>query len=135
MLNRMALSYAKLQLNIDMTDLEENWLDGYECAQRDVGEDANPYAMGTKEYHEWNEGWWAGFYNEEKVFDWHTHSVDTMQSVMHRIQTAVPQSKESIARVDGSSKMTFKFIKSHFVQVLAAILAFGLCAQFADLLM
>lgn len=131
MLEQNALSYAKLKLNVDLPDLEENWLDGYEAAQYDVAEEANPYQVGTAEYQQWNEGWWAGFFHEEKLFDWcDTPVADSVDKIINKIQQA-SASKDIVTAPQLSRS---KIIMTHIVQVTAAILAFGICYQFADLL-
>lgn len=58
----------QLQFNIDHPSIEESYGYGYECATADLGEEANPYKLGTIESDHWIEGWWAGFYGEEPSF-------------------------------------------------------------------
>lgn len=62
------LPHIRLQFNIDHPRLEECWLDGYECAQHDAEEDANPYETNTLEHEQWADGWSAGFYNETPIY-------------------------------------------------------------------
>lgn len=62
------LAYARLQLHIAMPTLEDAWLDGYESVQTQKDEPANPYPDDSIEYHHWQDGWWAGFYNEPPLF-------------------------------------------------------------------
>lgn len=63
------LSIAKLQLSIDVPNLEEVWLEGYESAQFDQAETSNPYSKNSSEFQFWCDGWWAGFYGEEPLFN------------------------------------------------------------------
>lgn len=65
---KVLLPHVKLQFNIEHPTLEESYLYGYECAKSEVYEDENPFAIGSKEYEHWADGWWAGFYNEEPLF-------------------------------------------------------------------
>jgi hypothetical protein len=131
MLEQNALSYAKLKLNVDVPDLDENWLDGYESAQHETPEESNPYQVGSAEYQQWNEGWWAGFFNEEKLFDWCDTPVATnVDMIINRIQQAA--AAKEIAYTPKLSRT--KVIISHIVQATAAVMAFGICYQFADLL-
>ena len=58
----------KLRFNIDHPSLEECYLFGYECALANMTDEENPYREGTQEYEQWQEGWWAGFYDEKPVF-------------------------------------------------------------------
>ncbi len=46
------------------------WLEGYESANDNIDADANPYLIDSEDYHYWQEGWWAGFYNEEPSFSY-----------------------------------------------------------------
>lgn len=62
------LPHLKLQLDIDHPSYEESYSFGYECAVSEMGEEENPYAIGTQEHKQWLEGWWAGFYGEEPLF-------------------------------------------------------------------
>ncbi len=69
MMNDTSLSVAKLQLHVDFPDIEEVWLDGYECANKEASESQNPYPKHSLEHIQWSEGWWAGFYGEEPLFE------------------------------------------------------------------
>ncbi|KTC94367.1 hypothetical protein [Legionella erythra] len=59
----------KLRFNIEHPNLEECYADGYQCALAELGEQENPFRQGTSEYEQWQEGWWAGFYGEEPLYD------------------------------------------------------------------
>lgn len=59
----------KLRFNIEHPSLEECYLFGYECAVAEVSEAENPYRIGTFESDQWIEGWWAGFYGDESLYD------------------------------------------------------------------
>src|SRR5438876_1198332 len=63
------LSYTRLKLHIDTPLVEETWLDGYECAKANIDENNNPYLQGSTEHFHWQEGWWAGFYEEDALFN------------------------------------------------------------------
>lgn len=62
------LSYVRLKFTIDTPMIEEIWLEGYEFAQKQLDDSANPYQQDDPLHHYWNEGWWAGFYGEEPLF-------------------------------------------------------------------
>ena len=34
-----------------------------------MAEDANPFAVNSNESEQWLEGWWAGFYGEEPIYE------------------------------------------------------------------
>lgn len=59
----------KLRFNIEHPNLEDCYVFGYQCAQNEVNEEENPFRDGTQEHEYWAEGWWAGFYGEEPIFD------------------------------------------------------------------
>jgi hypothetical protein len=63
------LPHIKLQFNIEHPSYEECYLFGYECAASEVAEEENPFRAGSPEASQWLEGWWAGFYCEEPLFD------------------------------------------------------------------
>lgn len=47
--------------------LEKCWLEGFNASQNGTEETENPYPKHTKESHFWQEGWWEGFLNENKI--------------------------------------------------------------------
>ncbi len=63
------LPHIKLRFNIEHPSFEECYAYGYECALVDISEEANPYALASKESEQWLEGWWAGFYGEKPLYD------------------------------------------------------------------
>lgn len=63
------LPHIRLQLNIDKPDFDDCYAEGYQCALKEVDELENPYPAGTPEYQFWQDGWWAGFYGEEPLFE------------------------------------------------------------------
>jgi hypothetical protein len=63
------LPHMKLQFNIEHPSYEESYLFGYECALSELGEEENPFKEGSPAAEQWREGWWAGFYGEEPLFD------------------------------------------------------------------
>lgn len=63
------LPHIKLRFNIEHPSYEECYLFGYECALSNVSEDDNPFRQNSREAEQWLEGWWAGVYGEEPLFD------------------------------------------------------------------
>ena len=59
----------KLRFNLAHPDFEECYAYGYECARVGLEEIENPYREQTHEHNLWLEGWWAGFYGEEPLFE------------------------------------------------------------------
>lgn len=62
------LSYERLMLNLHSPSLEDCWSEGYEAAESNEEESSNPYSMNSLEYEHWNQGWWAGFYGETRLY-------------------------------------------------------------------
>ena len=58
------LPYLKLRLELEHPDLEDCWTEGFKHASRDGEQVDNPYKIGTVEAEYWEQGWWAGFYEE-----------------------------------------------------------------------
>lgn len=135
MLEQDTLSYTKLKLSLELPDLEETWLDGYESAIHGGLEESNPYSLASAEYEHWNEGWWAGYFDEEKLFHWcDTPVIKNVAEVINRIQ----QSSENavivtpIAAYTSPTRITV--VMSYVVRLMGTVLAFGICYQFADIL-
>ncbi|WP_133130884.1 transmission trait enhancer LetE [Legionella yabuuchiae] len=61
--------YIKLKFNVEHPSFEACYAYGYECGLTNVSEENNPYKEGTREYEQWSDGWWAGFYKEEPIYD------------------------------------------------------------------
>ncbi len=60
-------TYLRFLKSIQKPDLEGVWLDGRDCAEHQLSLRDNPYSKDSKEHLYWNEGWWAGFYEEEPL--------------------------------------------------------------------
>lgn len=63
------LPHVRLDFNINHPALEECYTDGYTSALAELDESENPFHTGSVEARHWIEGWWAGFYGEEPLFD------------------------------------------------------------------
>lgn len=70
------LSHMKLQFNIEHPDYEECYSFGYECALAEISEENNPFKSGSQQADQWAEGWWAGFYGEEPLFESENLSIE-----------------------------------------------------------
>jgi hypothetical protein len=60
---------AKLLFEIQHPSLHDVWLEGYEQAGLEIEEEENPYPANSKEHQHWADGWWAGFYGEEPLYN------------------------------------------------------------------
>lgn len=60
---------VKLRLHIAYPSHEETYSFGYECAKAGMTEEENPYTKDSQLFEDWLEGWWAGFYEEEPLFE------------------------------------------------------------------
>lgn len=63
------LPLIKLRFNIEHPNFEDCYAFGYECALAEMNEEENPFRSGTRENEQWSDGWWAGFYGEEPLFE------------------------------------------------------------------
>ena len=70
--NTTILPYVKLSLHIENPDLDDVWRDGYKSAEASELEESNPFFAGSTEHEFWEQGWWAGFYQEEPLFQMET---------------------------------------------------------------
>ena len=123
MSNNNALAYAQLRFQVDVPSLEETWLDGYQAGSHDKPEESNPYAMDSKEYAFWNEGWWAGFYQETPLFD--------LSGAVHAVENKVATQQKNNVDSNAVIKTPSRYI-IRTIQVFAAILAAAMCYQLAD---
>lgn len=122
--DKLALGYAKLKLHIAYPALEECWLEGYESAQQQIEEENNPYEYGSTEYYSWADGWWAGFYNEEPIFQ--AEKLD--QSTIEKLNTNEPAANES----HFISEKTATWLKRGF-QIATLLLIAAAAYEFTDL--
>lgn len=58
----------KLRLAVSHPSLEECYLAGYEEGFSGALESHNPFQGKSPEFHEWEEGWWAGFYGDAPLY-------------------------------------------------------------------
>ena len=63
------LPYLRLKLNVEHPDLEDCWREGYDSALKGISSDSNPFKPHSREYEYWEEGWWAGLYEEVPLFE------------------------------------------------------------------
>jgi hypothetical protein len=59
----------KLRFNIDHPSYEECYIFGYECAVLEVAEEENPFKNNSQQAEQWLEGWWAGTFGEQPIFN------------------------------------------------------------------
>ena len=78
------LPHVRLDFNINHPALEECYVDGYVCAMAELDESENPFHAGSVEARHWIEGWWAGFYGEEPLFDLTKLSEDESSVLSHQ---------------------------------------------------
>ncbi len=64
------LPHVRLQFNVANPCLDDVWMEGYESAEHAMDELDNPYQRHAKEHDYWNQGWWAGFYGEERIMQY-----------------------------------------------------------------
>ena len=79
------LPHVKFHFNVEHATLEECYTYGYACAIAEVSEEENPYRPTSSERDQWLEGWWAGFYGEEPLFNWEDHVMSSDESDPHAV--------------------------------------------------
>lgn len=116
------LAFSRLKLHVDKPDFEEVWLHGYESAFSDEDELMNPYDPESHEHQLWQDGWWAGFYEEDPLF-----------SLAGEIYPEVKKAPETVAvaqQYHSPIKQRFQTI----LQIMAALLAGFLLVEAVDLM-
>lgn len=63
------LADVKLRFTIEHPSFEECYAFGYECAIAELSEADNPFQPQSRKSEQWLEGWWAGFYGEQPLFE------------------------------------------------------------------
>jgi ribosome modulation factor len=116
------LALTRLMMHVEMPDLEETWLDGYQSGLDDLPEENNPYPMNSQEYECWNEGWWAGFYQEQPLF-----SLDGTVNPLGQ-----PVQQQTAANTTKVGKTRKYMIRT--IQILGTLLAAAICYQLLDLI-
>lgn len=48
---------------------EEVWLEGYDDFEALEDDASNPYPAASREHQYWDDGWWAGFYGQARLFN------------------------------------------------------------------
>ena len=118
------LPHIKLHFNIEHPNFEECYAYGYECAMAEVGEEKNPYRVGTKESEHWLEGWWAGLYGDMPLYELSDGSNDSA-SLMSASDAANDQSYHN-----GLGSFLFQFFEVTGVLIVSAAVGY----QVLDLL-
>ena len=108
------LPHIKLLLTIDHPGYEECYSFGYECAMAEMAEEENPYKEGSAAFNQWQEGWWAGFYGEEPLFQ-SAESLDETPAI-----TAVHAANDEAYHHD------YRHFIANFLKITGAITATAL---------
>lgn len=80
----------KLRFNIEYPDLEECYQEGYESAVEGFLEEQNPYKLNSLEYDYWQEGWIAGYCEEEPTL----HLLEKENKITHAANEKYPSKQE-----------------------------------------
>lgn len=73
------LPHIKLRFNMAHPSYEECYHFGYECAVAELNEEENPFRKESREGEQWLEGWWAGIYGEEPLFNIQSDTEDNSE--------------------------------------------------------
>lgn len=75
------LSHMRLKFNIQHPNLEDAYIEGFEAALEEMSEDVNPYPADSTVASQWSEGWWAGFYGEEPIYEYQPSTSAEVESI------------------------------------------------------
>lgn len=97
--------YIRFLQSVQMPDLNGVLLDGRDSAENGLLLEDNPYPKHSKEYLYWNEGWWAGFYEEENASLFSTNTATAKntskiadnKSLNNSINEALNKSRKAIS--------------------------------------
>ncbi|MBY0545367.1 MAG: hypothetical protein K2Q14_07470 [Gammaproteobacteria bacterium] len=133
-----AQCYSKLKFKMDFPEIQDTWLDGYESAQKGGQEETNPFSPGTLGFEHWNEGWWAGFFEEPALFNWtDTALINNVEDIFTRMEASVTQ--KAIGEEKKHTSLYYRLsartqsLVSHCIQIVATLATFGICYQLGDL--
>ena len=104
------LPHIRLDFNIKHPSIEECYVDGYLCATNEMQELENPFKEGSLEARNWSDGWWAGFYGDEPLFDFTTVAAE---------ETAFIKSKADNDAAFSSPKMNLYLLR--FLEISGAL--------------
>lgn len=108
---------VKLRFNLDHPSYEDCYAFGYECAQSGIDEQENPFCEGSSEFEQWIDGWWAGFYGEEPIFE-------VSPSQEPAIQQAVIAANDSKYVEEKKTSFIMKVLELSGVIAVSAILGY-----------
>lgn len=112
-----ALPYVRLLFEASHPNLEECWLDGYRMAHAEISEDDNPYPKDSLEYHQWSDGWWAGFYGEEPLYEVHHETAIEAVGTVSELQVNLPAANDAPVQQKSGNVWAWRITK------LASVLA------------
>ena len=64
-----AAAQYRLIFRINTPYFEEVWLEGYDDFEALENDAVNPYPATSREHQYWDDGWWASFHAEERLFN------------------------------------------------------------------
>ena len=66
---RLTAAQYRLIFRTNTPSFEEVWLEGYDDFDALEHDAVNPYSATSREHQYWDDGWWASFYAEERLFN------------------------------------------------------------------
>lgn len=114
------LPSLRLQLNVAKPNLEDVWTEGYEVSMSGGHEESNPYEINSTEHEHWSQGWWAGFYGEEPLYQ-----NESIQPEIHSVAAQLRQVevKQPAANAPIWMHPSVKRWAKHVVRIAGALAA------------
>lgn len=126
----LALSCARLKFCIEHPPLSDCWLDGHETALMGHPEENNPFAFDTAEHQSWTDGWWAGFYGEDPLFDYNGDILPSLRNPP--TMTRVLQNEAAANQPHWSTEDT-KVLLARGLKIVGVVLAVLAAYELADI--
>ncbi len=119
------LPYLRMMMAAKLSSTEEEWLGGYECGSLEGEETSNPYSENSQAYMNWSDGWWAGFYHEEPLFNYDGPAASvTPYAEISSTESATVKSRFSQANPFGKLVSLGALIVQMMCAVFVALLAY-----------
>ena len=139
-LERELVGHVQLLTNRALSTTEDEYLQGYHAAQREMSEEENPYQVNSRAYRNWNDGWWDGLYNEEAVFVSRSENIIPFPIQMTAASEAkapsalpafIPKLSEKWKEVQDKASFFKQSWLAIFIEVFAAVFVVGLAYELA----
>ena len=138
---RETIGHVQLLTTKTLSTTEDEYLQGYEAAQMESDESSNPFALNSRAYDNWNDGWWDGFYNEAPRFSLSSENIVPFPLPLQHGKEQAEDSAQTVIMSQTSQTAKrlnrhFKFFKQPrmdiFFEVFATLFFVGLAYELAS---